>query len=418
MARKINQLSGVNLRGDMKKGQHADGGGLYLQVGIGGAKSWVYRYRFGLTKNGKPRIREMGLGSCDTFSLKEARQMASDCRKLVYDKIDPIEARKAKRAAMEVQSAKSITFRECADKYISSHSASWKNVKHVQQWTNTLNTYVHPAVGHLPVQAVDVGLVMGILEPIWTEKPETASRVRGRVEVILDWAKARGHFEGENPARWRGHLDKLLPAKTKVRKVKHHAALPYPDTGAFMVKLKQQEGIAASGLEFLILTCARTGEAIGAEWTEIDLDNKLWTIPAERMKADRDHRVPLSDAAMGVLERMKKVSQSKYVFPGGKANRPLSNMAFLQLLKRMGRGDITAHGFRSTFRDWAAERTQFPSEVAEMALAHAVADKVEAAYRRGDMFEKRRKLATAWADYCAIVPETGGNVITMGAGNG
>jgi integrase len=417
MAKRIDQLSALEVSRKIDKGVYADGGGLYLQVGKGGAKSWLFRYRFGLTNPGKPRIREMGLGSCDTFSLAEARQKATDCRKLLYDKIDPIEARNAERAAVRVETAKAMTFKDSADKYISSHSASWKNIKHGQQWTNTLATYVHPVIGNLPVQSIDIGLVMEILEPIWATKPETAGRVRGRIEMIIDWAKARGHFVGENPARWRGHLDKLLPARAKVQKVKHHAALPYADVGQFMAGLREQAGIGASGLEFLILTAARTGEVIGAEWNEIDMANRLWVIPAERMKADREHRVPLSDAAITVLERMRSVSQSHFVFPGGKANSPLSNMVFLQLLKRMGRGDLTAHGFRSTFRDWAAERTQFPNEVAEMALAHSVSNKVEAAYRRGDMFEKRHKLMASWAVFCShIADEDIGNVVAMSGG--
>lgn len=413
MARRINQLSAQTVAKKTKKGVYADGGGLYLQVGKGGAKSWLFRYRFGKTANGKGRIREMGLGSCNTFTLAEARQKSLECRKMLYDGIDPIEHRKSERFASRVNEAKLITFQEAADKYISAHSASWRSFKHTQQWTNTLVTYAHPIVGTLPVQSIDVGLVMEILEPIWKAKPETAGRVRGRVESIIDWAKARGQFEGENPARWRGHLDKLLPARAKVQKVKHHTALPYPEMGQFMNNLSEQNGVATRGLAFMILTAARTGEVIGATWNEVDFSSRVWIIPAERMKADKEHRVPLSDMAMAILEEMKSIVHSDYIFPGGKAKRPLSNMAFLQLLKRMERRDLTGHGFRSTFRDWAAERTQFPSEVAEMALAHTVSNKVEAAYRRGDMFDKRRRLMDDWATYCATISHEGDNVVSI-----
>jgi integrase len=266
-------------------------------------------------------------------------------------------------------------------------------------------------IGKLPVQAVDTGLVMKVIEPLWAAKPETASRLRGRVEVILDWAKVRGYRQGENPARWRGHLDHLLPAKSKIRKVVHHAALPYAKAGAFMTVLRGQHGIAARALEFLILTATRTGETLGATWDEFDLEARLWTIPAARMKGGREHRVPLTEAAASVLESLQEARQSDFVFPGARQSRPLSEMALLMLLRRMGFGEITVHGFRSAFRDWAAERTTFPREVAEMALAHAISDAVEAAYRRGDLFDKRRKLMDAWAAYCAKAEANGGNKI-------
>ena len=297
-----------------------------------------------------------------------------------------------------------MTFDGCAKAYIAAHEAAWRNPKHRQQWTNTLATYVSPVIGQLPVAAVDTGLVLKVVEPIWSKKPETASRVRGRIEVVLDWAKVRGYRDGENPARWRGHLDHLLPAKSKVRKVEHHAALPYAQVGAFMVGLREQPGIGARALEFLILTATRTGETLGAIWNEVDIAARLWTIPAARMKAGKDHRVPLSDAALTVLKQMHAIRHSDYVFPGGRDRRPLSEMALLMLLRRMERGNVTAHGFRSTFRDWAAERTSSPREVAEAALAHAIPDAVEAAYRRGDLFDKRRKLMAAWAEYCAKRP--------------
>jgi len=254
--------------------------------------------------------------------------------------------------------------------------------------------------------------VLKAVEPIWTTKPETAGRVRGRIESILDWATSRGYRTGENPARWRGHLENLLPKRSKVRRIEHHAALPYAEIGAFITELRQQEGVAARALEFAILTAARTGEVNGAQWGEINRAERLWTIPAERMKAGREHRVPLSDAALAIIDEMAAVRSGEFVFPGGKARRPLSNMAFLMLLRRMKRDDLTAHGFRSSFADWAAERTAFPAEVREMALAHSVGDKVEAAYRRGDLFQKRRQLADAWAKFC-ITPSTGGRVVPI-----
>jgi integrase len=265
-----------------------------------------------------------------------------------------------------------------------------------------MEIYVYPVFGDLPVQTIDTGLVMRVIEPIWTTKTETAGRVRGRIENILDWARVRKYREGENPARWRGHLETLLPARSKVKKVKHHAAISYEEIGGFIKDLRNQEGISARGLEFLILTAGRTGEIIKATWDEVELDKAMWVIAADRMKAEKEHRVPLSSAALKVLSGLKETAQSDFIFPGMRLNTSLSNMAFLQLLKRMGRNDLTAHGFRSSFRDWAAERTVYPNEMAEMALAHSVGTKVEAAYRRGDMLDRRRDMMTAWADYCEV----------------
>jgi integrase len=402
MARTIGKLTALAITQAKRRGYYGDGGGLFLQVSTSGAKSWVFRFK----EIG--RLREMGLGPTHTVSLAEARQKALECRKARLDGLDPIEARRGKRILAKLDAAKAVTFAACAERYIASHKAGWRNPKHAAQWPATLGTYVYPAFGSLPVQAVDVGLVMKAIEPIWVQKPETAGRVRGRIESVLDWATARGYRQGENPARWRGHLENLLPKKSKVRRVEHHAALPYVEIGAFMAELQRQEGVPARALEFAILTAARTGEVIGAKWDEIDLGERLWTVPAERMKkADKEHRVPLSDAALAILDDLRKVQQDNFVFPGGKAGRPISNMAMLMLLRRMGRGDLTAHGFRSSFRDWAAERTGFPAEVAEMALAHTVSDKVEAAYRRGDLFQKRRQLSEAWAKFCAAGPTIG-----------
>ena len=407
MARSINRLSPRKVATEAKRGLYADGGGLYLQVSRFDTKSWVFRF----TLNKKSR--EMGLGPLHTVSLAEARLEAEKCRKQLREGIDPIDHRNTLRATKRLEGVQFMSFRECAEAYIRSHGAAWRSLKHASQWRNTLKTYAYPFFGDLSVQAVDTGLVMKALDPIWAKKPETASRVRGRIEAVLDWASAREFRQGENPARWRGHLNKLLPASSKVRKVKHHAALPYSEIGAFMAELRQRDAISARGLEFLILTTARTGEVIGATWDEIDFAEGIWTVPAERMKSDKEHRTSLSTKAAEVLEGMNNVRQSEFIFPGNRTNNPLSNMAFLQLLKRMERDDLTAHGFRSTFRDWAAERTNYPNEVAEMALAHAVGDKVEAAYRRGDLFDKRRKMMDAWADFCADNVGVDGNVVAI-----
>src|SRR6266481_8090862 len=393
MARRLNRLTAVEVRSIGQKGMFHDGGGLYLQVSAGGAKSWIYRF----TLDG--RAREMGLGPVHAIPLAEARKRAAECRRMRVDGVDPIEARSAHRGWKRLEAGKAMTFDACAAAYIAAHDAGWRNAKHRDQWRNTLTSYAGAVFGCLPVQSIDVGLVMKALEPIWHTKPETASRLRGRIEAVLDWATVRSYRNGENPARWRGHLDKLLPARSKVHKVKHHPALPYNEMADFTAALRNQEGVAARALEFLIMTAARTGEVISAPWDEIDLDEKLWVVAAARMKAGREHRVPLSATAMAVLAQMKEIRESEFVFAGGKKGKPLSNMAMLAVLKRMGRGDLTAHGFRSTFRDWAAECTNFPREVVEMALAHSIESKVEAAYRRGDLFHKRRQLMEAWARF-------------------
>jgi integrase len=398
MAQKIKRLSALAVDRASKPGLYADGAGLYLRVGRGGAKSWAFRFML----NGKAR--EMGLGGLTKVKLADARKKAVDVRLLLSDGHDPLTHRQeeeARRVAAEkLAAARSMTFDKCTEAYIGAHEAGWKNEKHRQQWRNTLTTYVSPVFGSIPVQDVDIDLILKVIEPLWSVKTETARRLRGRVEVILDWAKVRGYRSGENPARWRGHLDHLLPARTKVRRVKHHAALPYSGVGAFMKDLRGMEATSAAALEFLILTVARTSEVIGARWLEINLKDRIWIVPAVRMKNGREHRVPLSPAAIAVLNRISG-SKDGYVFAGQSPGAPLSNMALLMLLGRMNRGDITAHGFRSTFRDWAAERTNFASEVVEMALAHVVEDKTEAAYRRGDLFDKRRRLMNIWADYCA-----------------
>jgi integrase len=401
MARSVEKLSALAVARAKTRGYLSDGAGLYLQVSASGSKSWVFRFKDG------GRLREMGLGSLNTISLAEARRRAAGCRQMRQDGLDPIAEKKAGRLKAKLEAARAMTFQQSAEGFIQAHKAGWQNAKHVAQWSSTLETYAYPVFGSLPVQHVDVSLIAKVLEPIWKTKTETASRLRGRIERVLDWATVRGYRQGDNPARWRGHLDKLLAARSRVQKVRHHPALAYPEMGQFVAALREQESTSALALEFLILTATRTAEVIGATWAEIDFDTAVWTIPAERMKARKEHRVPLSKPALAILKRLHEHRHGEFVFTGTKPGRPLSNMALLALLEHMGRTDITVHGFRSTFRDWAAERTSFPREVAEHALAHSLPDKVEAAYRRGDLFEKRRWLMDVWAKYCSAIEHDG-----------
>jgi integrase len=392
MSRGLHRLSAVTVASRKHTGYYADGGGLYLRVAPGGSKGWIFRF----ARRG--RTRDAGLGSYPTVSLGMAREQAEQCRRLLTAGIDPIEARREERAAGGEVAANAHTFKHCAEAFIESHEAGWRNDKHRQQWRNTLKTYAYPIMGNLPVKEVDTELVLKALAPVWKEKPETASRLRQRIERVLSWAKVRGYREGENPATWRGHLDHLLPTKSKVRRVKHHAALPYREMPAFLAALRGETSTSARALEFLILTTMRTEETLEAVFNEVE--GNVWTVPAERMKTDEEHKVPLPPRALVILKEMAAIRQSEFIFPGMKPGRPLSNMAMLKLLDRMGYGHITVHGFRSTFRDWAAEETNFAREVAEKALAHKIPNAVEAAYRRGDLFEKRRKLMLAWAAFC------------------
>lgn len=393
MPRAANRLSSLTVTRTTKPGLYADGGGLYLQITAAGVKSWLFRYM----RAGKAR--GMGLGPVHTIGLAEARARALDCRRQLLDGIDPIDSRNVERAAQQIEQAAEMTFKQCAEKYIEAHRAGWKSAKHADQWTNTLTTYADPVFNSQPVSAIDTTLVMKVLEPIWATKTETASRVRGRIESVLDWATVRGYRTGENPARLKGHLDTLLPKRSRVQKIVHHPALPYSDVAAFVKTLQSQEGIAARALEFLILTATRTNEVIGATWSEFDLDEGVWTIPAERMKMRKEHRVPLSARAIAIVKAQEDVKRGDYVFPGARDKKPLSNMAMLQLLERMKHDDITVHGFRSTFRDWAGETTHYPREVCEAALAHGIKDKAEAAYARGDLFTKRASLMDDWAKF-------------------
>jgi integrase len=346
------------------------------------------------------REREMGLGSLLVVSLAEAREKASHARKLKAEGVDPIEAKRAKQAATRLEVAKSVTFENASASYFAAHRASWRNAEHAHQWQSTLSRYVYPVFGSFPVGAIDTTLVLQALEPIWSTKTETADRVRGRIEAVLDWAQARGCRDGENPARWRGHLDNLLPVQSKLVPVRHHAALPVAELPSFFRSLRVQEGATARALEFLILTAARTGEVTGAKWSEVDTTAATWSVPAARMKGGREHRVPLPLAALAILENMNTTGEPDgFIFSGRKRAQRLPQRAMRSLLERT-REDATVHGFRSTFRDWAAERTDFSGEVVEMALSHTISNKVEAAYRRGDLFEKRRVLMEQWAAFC------------------
>lgn len=410
MARPIGKLTSLQVSRAKKPGMYADGGGLYLQITSKAAKSWIFRF----TMAGKPQW--MGLGSLSIVSLATARGRATTHRAQCQAGVNPIEAREAARAAMALDAAKATTFEDAATRFIESHRAGWKNVKHGEQWGATLKAYAYPVFGSLPVQAIDTGLVLKVLEPIWSKKPETASRVRGRIESVLDWARVCGLRTGENPARWRGHLVHMLAPRSKVREVRHFTAMPYKAVPGFMQALRAQAGVGARALEWTILTAARTTATTGATWAEIDIAGRVWVVPGNRMKAGKEHRVPLCDRALAIVEEMGRQRVSDYVFPGLKARKPLSNAAMSAVLDRMG-VSVTVHGFRSTFRDWVAERTNFPNHIAEMALAHTVGDKVEAAYRRGDLFKHRTKLMTAWEGYCASpAVETGGTVVNLRAG--
>lgn len=428
MPKKAKELSALAVSKLKTEGRYAVGGadGLHLRI-AGASRAWVLRLAVGTRTDAKGKAvvhrRDIGLGSYPDVSLAEAREKARELRKQVRDGIDPIEERNATKLRAKLEAAKTKTFEECANAYIEANRAGWKNDKHVQQWQNTLATYAFPKIGQLSVAAIDTGLVLSVLQQetgedkaqLWHAKTETASRLRGRLESILDWAAFRGYREGENPARWKGHLEHELPARSKVQKVEHHAALPYAELGAFMVELRKREGLSARALEFAILTAARSGEVRGATWAEIDLPGRIWTVPDERMKAGKEHRVPLSDEAVKLLEALPRIVGNDYVFPAPRGGQ-LSDMALTAVLRRMDRGGLTQHGFRSTFRDWAGETTAYPREVCEHALAHKLADGVEAAYQRGDLLAKRARLMADWARYCGTVQGNAENVVAMKKG--
>ncbi len=378
-------------------GYHRCDRGLYLQVAGSGTKSWLFRYKSPVTA----KQREMGLGSLNLVPLAAARDIAVECRRQVLSGLDPLEERGRVKKVRQLEQARSITFQEAAEQCIASKKPEWKNAKHAQQWTNTLRAYAYPAFGTLLVSDLDTDLVLKAIEPIWISKAETASRVRQRIETIWDWARARKYVEGENPARLRGHLDKILAKTAKVKRVKHHAAIPYKQIARFIKKLRGRKGSSASAMEFMILTAARTGEVRGARWQEIDFTAKVWIISAGRMKAGKEHRVPLCERALEMLNSIKSNrNPDEFVFPGWKAGTGLSDGAILALLRKMDVGPYTPHGFRSSFRDWAAEEAhQFSNETVELALAHTIRNLAEAAYRRGDQLERRRELMAAWSEY-------------------
>lgn len=394
--REANKLSAVKVARTTKPGRYSDGLGLWLQVtesgsGNGVTKAWLFRYM----RHG--RARQMGLGPLHTVSLAEARERARVARQILLDGDDPLEIKRQKRDEAKSETAEQMLFKDAVQRFLDLHQAKWKNAKHRQQWQNTLATYAYPTLGSRPISAIDGALITDALAPIWTKKPETARRVKQRIERVCQWVK-----DG-----------KPLPHQGASKRVRHHPALPFAELPAFMVALRERDTISARALEFTILTAARTSEVIGAKWSEMDLDAKVWTIPAERMKAGKEHQVPLSKRAIALLESLPR-ERGGYVFPGSKAKAPLSNMAMLELLRRMDGKGVTVHGFRSTFRDWAGDRTNFPRDVIEHALAHRIKDKAEAAYRRSAALEKRRQLMEAWARYCCSPPvQLSGQVVGL-----
>lgn len=394
MPKKAKDLLSMAVRRLTRKGLHPVGHvpGLRLQVRSSQARSWILRVAVG----GKSR--DIGLGGFPAVSLAEARDKASEARRLIEKGIDPVLARKEAKSRLLAARAAEITFEQCAREFLATKGTEWRNPKHALQWTSTLGNYAYPVIGRLQVRDIELSHIVKILEPIWHDKTETAKRLRGRIENILDWATVRDYRKGDNPARWKGYLDKILPSPGKIAKVVHHAALPVAEVGAFMQSLRARDGMSLRALEFLILTAARSGEVRGACWSEIDLEAKVWTIPAERMKAEKEHRVPLSEPAMRLLLTLKPLCEGDLVFPAPNGGK-LSDMALSAVMRRMNVKAVP-HGFRSTFRDWVAERTNYPNEVAEMALAHAIGNKVEAAYRRGDLFDKRKQMMEDWAAFC------------------
>jgi integrase len=399
MGRGNHRLTALQIARLKQPGSYGDGGGLYLQIGTAGNRHWFFRFM----QAGQSR--KMGLGSTDLVSLAEAREKALACRRQLLDGIDPIEARQSRKAARFAEQSRQISFRQCGEKYIAAHKAGWRSADHHRQWFASLENHVYPSLGELPVDQIATPHVLKCLEPIWIARPETASRIRGRIESVLDWATARGFRSGENPARWKGHLRNLLPSRKKVAAVKHFPALPFAAMPSFMRDLRALQGVDARCLEFTILTAARSGEVLQARWAEVDLQKRLWLIPATRMKAHREHRVPLSDRALAILESLPS---GEFVFE--RKGKPLGRDALQRVLKRMGRDNFTVHGFRSSFSDFVSEQIAYPSEVREMALAHSVGSKVEQAYRRTDLFEKRVRLMADWGSFCTSPQRSGANV--------
>jgi integrase len=404
MARPLNLLSPKFVETVAEPGKYSDGGGLYLQVSPstdGVTKSWLFRYM-----RGGKISREMGLGATSMrkgdgyTTLNQARQKRTRAREMLEGGYDPLQEKRAARAAARLQAAKGVTFGECAAQYIEEHAAGWKGQKHLKDWRSTLSRHVEPLLGPLPVAAIDTALVLKVLKPIWITRTKTAGDIRSRIELILNWAKIHGYRDGENPARWKGHLQNALPKPSKVAKIKHHDAMPYLDVPGFMVELRGRASVTARALEWTILAASRSDETLGALWCEIDIEKAVWTIPAARMKAAADHRVPLTERMIEILKAQPQIGTTVFSAPGH-ASKKLSITAMWKLLRNIrSSSSETVHGFRSSFRDWAAEQTSYPSDVIEMALAHTIANKVEAAYRRGDLFDKRRALMADWAAFC------------------
>lgn len=404
MPKKARELSALEVKRLTRPGFHPVGGveGLYLCVSGSGARSWILRYatkEVRYSKSGRPYYarRDTGLGPFPAVTLAQARDRAREARDLLYQGIDPVEYKNAARDALRAAAARALTFDQCAERYLAGKAEGFKNAKHAKQWATSLETYASPIVGGLSVDRVELAHVLQILEPIWREKTETASRVRGRIEKVLDYAIVSGYRDGPNPAQWRGNLDAILPQPGKLKQVRHHKALPWPDTPAFLADLRQRDGMAARALEFILLTAARSGEVRGATWGEIDTKAKTWTVPPERMKAGKEHVVPLVPDAVTLLEALPRFKGSDYVFTAPRGGQ-LSDMSISAVMRRM-KVDATPHGLRSTFRDWVSERTSYPHEVAEQALAHTIPSAVERAYRRGSLLEKRRRLMADWAQF-------------------
>jgi integrase len=411
--KKVARLIRAGKEGDFLDGPPSGVRGLYLCIKNPRNASWGLRFQL------NKRTRWMGLGSAllgDGVTLDQAREKAKAARASLRDKLDPLVLRRQQRAAQAAAALGTITFEQAAKQWYAQSEPTWKNPKHAKQVITTLRTFAFPVIGNLSVADIDTPLVLRVLEPIWNKTPETASRLRGRIENVLAWATVRGYRKGDNPARWEAHLDQALPRRSGVAVVNHHAALDYRALPTFVQQLRQREGVAASALAFLILTAARTGEVLGAKWSEIDFNEKTWTVPGERMKAGKTHKVPLSDAAITLLQNLPRdaTATDGYLFIGARAGAPLSHMATTRLMRRL-KQDAVVHGFRSTFSTWAGEQTNFPQEVREACLAHAVASKVEAAYRRGSFFNKRRQLMEVWSRYCFAPPaaKTATNVIPM-----
>jgi integrase len=408
MRQVFNLLSPLEVKASKEPGYFHDGGGLFLQVSAGGGRSWILRYSMA------GRRREMGLGPYPAVSLAAARKSAAESRSLVKARQDPIAARDAERARQRLEEARGITFDKAVELFLAGNEVGWKNQKHRLEWRTSLRVYASPLIGTLPVGSIDTSHVTKVLDPIWHEKTETASRIRGRIERVLDWARVRGYrAAGENPARWRGHLEETYPARGKVRPVEHHAAVTIDAMPMLYGRLAEADDVASLALRFIILTAARAGEAVGATWSEVDLDEGVWTIPGSRMKAGRIHRVPLSHEATTILQTLSKLRTGAHVFPGLRSSsRALSVRAILRGLREAGETKATVHGFRSTFRDWAAERTNVPRDVAEMALAHAIGNRTEAAYRRGELMTKRATLMDQWSRF--LLTPSDANVVPIG----